>query len=274
VPLASPVSVPPSRRNLSIPRAPRRHANSPLAHEVRALIAQRLKMLEQGVDHFQLLGVAQDTPADDVRKAYFALARQLHPDRLAALDIDDESREAQRLFAHVNTAFAVLSDRRRRDEYASILRRGGEAVVRAEQAQAEAMAMRIIESEDAFTRGEAALRREQLGLAISELSRAVELNPGEADYQATLAWAQFCNAHDKQVVAVAIRTTLERAIEASPKAIRARFYLGRVERMVGRDAEALRHFQDVLRRAPSHQEASAEVRVLEQRLASPPLRRR
>ena len=267
VALPSSASTPPSRRSVSIPRLPRRHANSPVAHEVRALIVQRLKLLEQGVDHFQLLGIAQDTPSDDVRKAYFALARQLHPDRLAALDIDDESREAQRLFAHINTAFAVLSDRRRRDEYASVLRRGGEAVVRAEQAQAEAMAMRIIESEDAFQRGEAALRRDQLPLAISELTRAVELHPGEADYHAALAWAQFCAAHDKQLVGPQTRATLERAIETSPKAISPRYYLGRVERMLGHDADALRHFQEVLRRSPSHQEAASEVRVLEQRLA-------
>jgi hypothetical protein len=262
-------TTPPSRRTSGpISRAPRRLASSALAHEVRALIAQRLALLDQGVDHFQLLGIAQDTPQDDIRKAYFALARQLHPDRLSALEIEDEDRQAQRLFAHVNTAFAVLSDRRRRDEYLSILRRGGEAVVRAEEAQAQAMALRIIESEGAFQRGEAALRREQLPVAIAELARAVELNPGEADYHAALAWAQFCAAPDKHAVGAQSRMALEKAIELSPKAIPPRFYLGRVERILGRDAEALRHFQEVLRRAPSHQDAAAEVRVIEQRLAA------
>jgi curved DNA-binding protein CbpA len=251
-----------------LPRSQRRAADTAQVSDVRALIASRLRLLDQGADHFQLLGVAQTAPPEEVRKAYFALARQLHPDRLSALGIDDEARDAQRVFAQVNTAFAIVSDKRRRDEYTAMLRRGGEAALRADQARAEAMAMRIIESEDAFQRAEAALRRDQLGLAISELSRAIELNPDEADYHATLAWAQFCAAQDKQLAAPQTRSALERAISTSPKAVTARFFLGRVERMTGRDADALRHFQEVLRRNPAHAEAASEVRMLEQRLAA------
>ena len=250
-----------------------RHVDPARADEVRALIAQRLLLLDQGVDHFQLLGVAPDAPPDDVRMAYFALARQLHPDRLTALGIDDDLRDAQRLFAQVNTAFAILSDRARREAYLQVLRRGGTTALAAEQAQAEAMAQRIIESEEAFLRGEAAMRRDQLALAITELARAVELNPDEADYRAALAWAQFCAAPDKQVVGPETRAALEQAIAVSPNAVSARFLLGRVERMLGRDVDALRHFQDVLRRSPGHHEAASEARLIEQRLAAPPRRR-
>ncbi|HWO17802.1 MAG TPA: DnaJ domain-containing protein [Kofleriaceae bacterium] len=250
-----------------------RRADPARAGEVRALIAERLLMLDQGVDHYQLLGVAVDASFDAVRDAYFALARQLHPDRLAALGIDDGGRDAQRLFAQVNTAFAILSDRARRDAYTAVLRRGGEAVLAAEQAQAEAMARRIIDSEEAFQRGEAALRAGQLPLAISELGRAVELHPGEADYRASLAWAQFCAAPDKPRVGSETRAALEQAIAASPNAINPRFLLGRVERILGKDADALRHFQEVLRRSPGHHEAASEARLIEQRLAQPPRRR-
>jgi curved DNA-binding protein CbpA len=243
------------------------------AAEVRAVIAQRLLLLDQGVDHFELLGVEVDASPDDVRKAYFSLARQLHPDRLAALGIDDGGRDAQRLFAQVNTAFAILSDRARREAYTGILRRGGDAVVAAEQAQAEAMTKRIIESEAAYQRGEAALRAGQLPLAISELARAVELHPGEADYRASLAWAQFCAAPDKPLAGPPTRAALERAISASPNAVGPRFLLARVERILGNDAAALRHFQEVLRRAPAHHEAASEARLIEQRLAQPSRRR-
>jgi tetratricopeptide (TPR) repeat protein len=257
----------PSSRPPPQPRQVQR-ADSPRSHDVKALIAQRLKLLDQGADHFQLLGVAQDVSADLLRKAYFALARQLHPDRLAALGISDDGKHAQRLFAQINAGFAILSDDTRRADYLGVLSRGGEAAVRAEQARAEEMARRILDAEEAFHRGELALKRDQPRVAVTELEVAVRLHPDEADYHALLAWAQFCAAPDKMAIASATRLSLDKAIQRSPRAVSARFYLGRVERMLGRDQEALRLFRDVLAAAPGHTDAAAELRVLEARLAS------
>jgi hypothetical protein len=81
-----------------------------------------------------------------------------------------------------------------------------------------------------------------------------------------LGWAQFCAATDKVKAAPEARKHLERATQRSQKPLAARFILGRVERMLGRDREALRHFQIVLEELPSHAEARAEVRVIEARL--------
>lgn len=255
-------------RSASRPPPPTKNrANDAQASDILSLIGERLKLLDERTDHFKLLGVTPDVDANGLRKAYFSLAKQLHPDRLASLGIVDENRTAQRLFAEVNASFAVLNDPTRRAEYTSIMRRGGAAVVRAEEARAEALAERVIESEEAFRRGELALKRDQMGTAIAELTRAIELNPDEADYHSTLAWAHFCAAPDKVAIAAKTRTDLGRAIQRSPRAILGRFYLGRVERMLGKDAEALRIFQEVVQAAPNHAEAKAEIRVLEQRLA-------
>jgi len=239
--------------------------DTPQSHSVKALIAQRLKLLDQGADHFQLLGVAHDVAPEPLRKAYFALARQLHPDRLAALGISDDGKHAQRLFAQINTGFAILSDQGRRARYVDVLRRGGEAAVRAEQARAEELARRILDAEEAFRRGELALRRDQPQAAVGELERAVQLNPDEPDYHAALAWARFAASPDRAAAAAATRAALERAIQRAPRSVTARFYLGRVERMVGRDQEALRHFRDVIAAVPGHAEAASEIRAIEAR---------
>ncbi|HEY5934633.1 MAG TPA: DnaJ domain-containing protein [Kofleriaceae bacterium] len=254
------------RVGTSKPPTQRRRGDSAQANDVNALIKQRLELLARGGDHYALIGVPQDADSDSIRKAYFGLARQLHPDRLAALGIADADREGQRLFALVNTAFAVLSDSRRRTDYTDILRRGGEAAVHAEQVEAEKLAQRVLDAEEAFRRGEMALRRDQLATASAEFSRAIELNPEEADYHALHAWAQFCAAPDKMAVSHATRQTLDKAIMRSPRAIVPRFYLGRIERMLGRDQDALRHFQEVLRVAPGHAEAATEARMIEARL--------
>lgn len=262
-----PAAEAPSRQRGPAPRTRAAVAADPAqATEVRGLIKKHLELLKKRADHYTLLGTHIDATPEEIRKAYFALARQLHPDRLSALDIADDARDAQRLFAEVNTAFGVLSDPVRRQEYTSILRRGGEAAVAAEQARAEEMAIRILDAEEAFRRGEAALRRDQLSVALQEFARALALNPDEVDYVAAHTWAEFCAAPDKAAVAQRTRTTLERAINKSPRSVTPRLFAGRVERMLGRDADALRHFEDVLRLEPHHRDASTEARVLEQRL--------
>jgi curved DNA-binding protein CbpA len=241
------------------------------AAEIRQLIAERAQLLEQHATHYALLGVAFTASAEDIRKAYFSLARQLHPDRLAALEISDETHIAHRVFAQINTAFSTLSDPKRRAEYDELAARGGEAGIRAEQARAEEMATRILQAEEAFKHGEIALKRDDLTTAISELARAVELSPDEPEFYATHAWAIFVAAPDKNDVAKQTRAALERAIQRSPRAINPRYYLGRVERMLGRDQAALELFKDVLVDKPHHFEAQVEVRALEARLtANPP----
>jgi DnaJ-domain-containing protein 1 len=236
------------------------------AQETETLIRERLALLDRGVDHFSLLGITHDASADVTRAAYFTLARKLHPDRLASLGIADAAHSAQRLMAQINTAFATLTDPLRRSEYTQTLSRGGEAVVREEEAKANAEAMRAMHAEEAFRRGEMALRREQLDQALVEFTTALELRNNEPEYQAMLAWTRFAASGDKQAIAQETRQKLLRAADHSEHSPAARFYLGRVERILGREREALSHFQEVLRIKPNHAEASSEIRVLEARL--------
>jgi hypothetical protein len=246
------------------PSTARAKRNTAETRETEALIKQ--KLLDARGDHFQLLGVPMTATPDQVRTAYFNLARKLHPDRLSSLGITDENRDAQRLFAQINTAFAVLNDPKQREQYQSVFARGGEDAVRAQDAQAEELAARVMRAEEAFKQGEMALRRGALDQAVQAFGEAAELQPKEAEYQAMFAWAKFAAAPDKNAVANDTRKALQRAVEADSASPTARFYLGRVERMLGREREALGHFQAVLMIKPNHAEAASEARVLEQRL--------
>jgi hypothetical protein len=240
----------------------------PVAAEVRALIKDRTALLGQGADYFSLLGVTAETSPDQIRKVYFGLARQLHPDRLTALGIEDTDREAQRLFAQINTAFAVLSSPMRRTEYARMLLAGGEEAVRAQQDQAEEITRRILTAEEKFRIGEMALRRDQLDVALEHFKQAVELNPDEADHHALLGWTIFVAAPDKNAVLKTAKGLLDKAARMSEKAVAPRLYLGRMARMLGRDAEARKMFEEVVAISPHHTEATSELRLLEQRAGS------
>ena len=61
-------------------------------------------------DFYDLLGVAKDASADDIKKAYRKLALQYHPDRNP--DKDGEER-----FKEIGEAYSVLKDTEKRAEY-------------------------------------------------------------------------------------------------------------------------------------------------------------
>ncbi len=236
------------------------------SRDIEALIATRIAMIERNADHFALLGIVPEAPTEAVRAAYFSMARKLHADSLKEVGIVDEAGHGPRVLAQLNAAFMVLSDSMRRRDYVSSLKRG-ELTAVAPRARTGDLDKSELATE-AFQRGEAALRREQISVAIDELGKAVRLVPENLDYAALLAWARFCASDDKQAISGDTRRALLRAIDRSSNPLNWHFLLGRIERILGRNREALAHFQEVLEVNPAHHEAAAEVRVLLTRIQS------
>ncbi len=63
-------------------------------------------------EHYEALGVHRDASADDIKKAYRKLARELHP------DVNPDPASAER-FKLVTVAYEVLSDPKKRQSYDS-----------------------------------------------------------------------------------------------------------------------------------------------------------
>lgn len=64
-------------------------------------------------DYYDILGIPKNSSQDDIKKAYRKLAREHHPDMVAASD----KVEAEKRFKEINEAYQVLSDSEKKRMY-------------------------------------------------------------------------------------------------------------------------------------------------------------
>ena len=62
-------------------------------------------------DYYEILGVKKTAPDEELKKAYRNLAKKYHPDK------NKGNKEAEARFKEISEAYAVLSDKEKRDQY-------------------------------------------------------------------------------------------------------------------------------------------------------------
>jgi molecular chaperone DnaJ len=62
-------------------------------------------------DYYQILGVKKNATEEEIKKAYRTLAKKFHPDK------NKGNKEAENKFKEISEAYAVLSDKEKRDQY-------------------------------------------------------------------------------------------------------------------------------------------------------------
>lgn len=66
-----------------------------------------------GMDYYKILGVAKDASPEEIKKKYRKLALKYHPDR------NKDDKKAEEKFKQISEAYAVLSDKEKRQQYDS-----------------------------------------------------------------------------------------------------------------------------------------------------------
>src|SRR5436305_15164882 len=62
-------------------------------------------------DYYDILGVKKSATEDEIKKAYRTLAKKFHPDK------NKGDKTAENKFKEMSEAYAVLSDKEKRDQY-------------------------------------------------------------------------------------------------------------------------------------------------------------
>lgn len=87
--------------NMSLKRQPLYHKLVHQFHKSRSFLAK---------DLYSVLGVSRNATQDEIKKAYFGLAKKYHP------DISKE-KDAKEKFAEVNNAYETIGDEKKRRTY-------------------------------------------------------------------------------------------------------------------------------------------------------------
>ncbi len=235
-------------------------------------ILERAKYIDRE-DYFQMLDVDRKATVDDVKTAFFKLAKLWHPDRLAA-PIADVRDACSRVFSRMGEAHATLTDPKKRENYMKLISEGGATP------EAQATIANVIEAATNFQKAEVLLKRNDLVQAEAMARKAHEADPDQPDYAAMVAWLEALKPENQTPERThASIKMLDRAIKLSNRCERAYFYRGMLHKRDGNPHAAVKDFRKAAELNPRNIDAVREVRLHEMRsqkgsLPPPPAGRR
>ena len=207
------------------------------------------------LDYFEILGVPTSAAREEIKRAYFALAKEYHPDKHFGSSSAEVRQLAQQLYDLISTAHDTLTDPIERERYlkevaAGVKREMGDDVGR------------ILAAEGKFQKGEELMRQRSYAAAHAMFKEAIALYREEGEFHAWLGWAEFhLNANDHKVVDSAV-TNIEHAVSLNPKIDKPYLFLGYIYKATGRPDKAEKQFEKAIQANPDCTEALRELRLL------------
>lgn len=255
---------PPPSASVRPPPAPA-PAPNPDGAARRAEIAARAATVDSE-DYFEMLGISADAPPDRVQSAYFALAKQWHPDRIAA-ELQDLKPLVARVFARISEAYQTLSDPKRRADYLKARDEGSGATDDDEKIA------RVVDAALEFQKAEVLLKKNDLPGAELRVRRALAADPEQPEYLTLLAWIQAQRRGEPPALADGAASAhyddliqaLDAVLSKEARYERALFYRGMLLKRSGRSDKAIRDFRLAAEINPKNLDAVREVRVHEMR---------
>ncbi len=232
-------------------------ANGDLSAELAARwheVQERAKQIEHET-YFAMLGVERAASAETVQTAYLSAAKKWHPDRLPQ-ELEALRPWADCIFDYLTRARDTLVSEKERGPYLRQVQDGGGTPT------ADRKLLTIVSAAMEFQKVEVLARRREWDEALRLLEAILAVAPNDADHHAMKAWILFHQrGTDDPSTVREILAESGKALELGEKCERAHMTRGVILKRLGRNAEALEHFQQVARLNPRNIDAVREVRL-------------
>jgi curved DNA-binding protein CbpA len=214
-------------------------------------VMARLKRAKDA-DYYTVLELNSTATRDEVRDAYYFLARRYHPDRFRTGPLKNLLAGIEAYFTQVTEAYNTLYDPERRAEH-DRKRAADMPSTTAEPEQDKAHLARLN-----FARAKLLLGKGRRAEAVTFLENAVELDGMQALYLTTLGQLLVLNPRRRADAAQHLR----RAIDLEPTRYEAYLALGQLYAKTGENERAVAMLREALRWEPGQPDAIAELKAL------------
>ncbi|MEK7824913.1 MAG: DUF4388 domain-containing protein [Nitrospirota bacterium] len=204
------------------------------------------------MDHYQILGLKKGASGDEVKKAYFGLAKEYHPDIHYQEGMDEMKGMLEAIFRKITDAYDVLSVDQKKQEYDlySVISKHERRKPREEKTDVRAQSQ--------YQRGLDAFKKGDLKEAINSIQWAIKLEPTRPAYHTLLG----------KILALIpgrikdAENGFMRAIELEPTNPENHIGLGIIYKKGGMKQRAIRSFEEALVWDPENTEAKKELKGL------------
>lgn len=231
----------------------KRRKEQPQDEELRKKILDDYNRILQA-DYYAALGLSRQCNDQEVRRAYYQMAKEYHPDRFLGLGLSqDMEQKVKEIFQYLTHAYSVLGDKEASASYLDELINGPKQSINVSQ---------VIEAETAYQRGRALLKARRYKDSVAYLQQAVELSPNEPEYLTYYAWAVYKSdptnlGSQKQALEILVTSR-----ELNPRMEHTYLYLGYVYRSLKKERHSEKSFELAVQVNPRCTEALRELRLI------------
>ena len=260
------------------PETPTAKERAPAEDPTKEEVAAFLTHLTNARTHYDVLKISHGAPPQEVKRAYYDLARRYHPDRFRRQGDHNLQTRIDSAFARITQAYDALSDLGQRANYDSKLdgqvkaedlaKTAPTATPTTEEAikndkpegeETDESAIPAIQlAEEQFKKGFSALQLGQLNVALGLLSAAARSVPGESRYRAYYGQALAKQANTRRLAEVELLA----AIKLEPSNAEFRVMLAELYRDLGFNLRARGEAERAITHDPNSRKAQELLRSL------------